>query len=763
MTQKFDSVSIALAWCLAWGEEKKPQFDLSILQKMRQALQEGKEVPKEVRSLVKQVEQLQGISEKYCPDNLEKLKIDYSELWEQKTRIGLVYGGATKIKQYVFENANLTDIRGASGLLDRINLVDIPAFFKAETSPDFPQCQKVENFCQFVRQELTPQFSELWSALIPELIIYSTGGNILAFCPAAFVDELANAIEKQYTKETLTASSCAVGDTFKVLEFVFGLLSDNIQDNFWLDKYRQINTETGQAKKELVLAYFGSAKSDVEILEKFRNRKSFNELTTKLAILFNQRRSGSDFSNRPTRRYPPMFETHPYLRRDESDRCSVVVQADELPTQPYFSEPLARKRLVGQIAKRDEDRQNWYDKTGLTWKPDKQSIPSWVSKFEDYLKNNLDLKNCYYANCKSSHCENPTSARTLRELGNVYKGFVAYIYADGNNMGGYIQTIKTPEKYKQFSEDIFKATENSVYQALAENLHPHKLENLTDPDNENRNDKWIHPFEIITIGGDDVILIVPANKALQIAKTIGEKFECWLEKTGRYLLLPDYRNTSVHRCQGVVIPSQSSLSTSIGVLITAKDTPVYYAQNLTGQLLKSAKKRAKDLKETGYYGGTVDFLILKSVTMISSNIEQFRKEALTKKLGSTLQLYAAPYTFHELGGLIKVVEALKKSEFPKSQLYQIRSLLEKGKHIAILNYRYFQARLKESKSEFLQKDFEKLWCQAKTNEGNIAPWMYEQKDKIYETIWREVVDMYDFIEVSSSEYSELQFTTKEVH
>jgi CRISPR-associated protein Cmr2 len=56
------------------------------------------------------------------------------------------------------------------------------------------------------------------------------------------------------------------------------------------------------------------------------------------------------------------------------------------------------------------------------------------------------------------------------------------------------------------------------------------------------------------------------------------------------------------------------------------------------------------LRDAGYYGGTVDFLTLKSVTMISSNIEQFRKEALTKKRGTTLKLYAAPYTFHELKG-----------------------------------------------------------------------------------------------------------------
>src|SRR3990172_3542439 len=43
--------------------------------------------------------------------------------------IALVAGGATKIKGYVFESARLPEIRGASGLLDRINLTDVPSLF----------------------------------------------------------------------------------------------------------------------------------------------------------------------------------------------------------------------------------------------------------------------------------------------------------------------------------------------------------------------------------------------------------------------------------------------------------------------------------------------------------------------------------------------------------------------------------------------------------------------------------------------------------
>jgi CRISPR-associated protein Cmr2 len=195
-------------------------------------------------------------------------------------------------------------------------------------------------------------------------------------------------------------------------------------------------------------------------------------------------------------------------------------------------------------------------------------------------------------------------------------------------------------------------------------------------------------------------------------------------------------------------------------LITAYTTPIYYAEKLATQLLKSAKSRAKNLKKAGYQGGTVDFLVMKSVTMISSNIEEFRKQALVKKVGATLKLYAAPYTLHELDGLLKSLYTLKHAKFPKSQLYQIRSFLEQGKQTAILNYRYFRVRLKQG-STTLKKEFEEAWCKPKDdkNSGNLAPWMYdsgeinnqESPEPFYETIWREMVDLYDFINESDSD------------
>ena len=638
--------------------------------------------------------------------------------------------------------------------MDRINLIDVPAFF-GHYDEGVQKSVTVEKW-------LKDNFSSLNDALIPELLIYYKGGNVLAFCPAALVDDLANAIERRYTEETLTANSCAVGQTFNLLEVRFGLL--NNAENFWLEKYLQNKpkkspSQQNDSKIKLIESYYGnyqddqgSLKSDLDLQKQFTERKNFNELMTSLAIAFNQRRAGNLTLNRSSRAYPPIFETHPYLVRDESDRRPAILKPkpEHLPNEPNLSESLARKKLIGQIAKREKFQDHlpkWYLESKLEWNPLKDLVDSWVYKF---TKSIGKKPHRYYQNVhdQKNRPSDVDEARSLREISKASDGFVGYIYADGNNMGGYIQKqIKRPEDYQQFSKDIFDATEQSVYYALAEHVKPIKIKPDPDSDRISQDEVWIHPFEIITIGGDDVLLIVPASKALEVARAIGEKFEEILTNTGRYSI-PDVDksdNVTYQRyCPEKAAPSQCCLSTSIGVLITADNTPIYYADRLVTQLLKSAKEKAKSLKNVrnpqgellySHFGGTIDFLSMKSVTMLSSNVKDFRKVGLTK---GNLRFYAAPYTLHEIDGLIEVVKALKKAKFPRSQLYQLRSLLENGKQTAMINYRYFRVRLKDGQSE-LKEHFENAWCSAKTNNGNLAPWMTgtDEQDKIfYETIWR---------------------------
>ncbi|AFY68749.1 CRISPR-associated protein, Crm2 family [Thalassoporum mexicanum PCC 7367] len=763
--------TIALSWCLAWGDQKEPNFDRQVLLQMRDALISGQidQVPAAVASIVEQVQELQNIKiqEGEFGKAIDTLTNDndYAKLVEQEIKIGLVYGGATKIKQYVFEAAKLPGIRGASALLDRINLADLPAFFEIETDDQTHLQVKDEqaHLRKAVNKWLNKNgFGDLKQALIPELKIYSTGGNILALCPAFFVNHLADAIEKRYTDETMTANSCAVGEKFSLLEFRFGLLNqENIRQTPWLNDYWE------KRDSPIVRSQFNakSLSDEGEFKEVFRKRKSFNELVAKLATKFEYRRNGNDFEEgRSPRCYPPMFETHPYLVRDSYDSRTAIAQVEDLPGQPWMSEPLARKRVISEKAKRGEDL-DWWERIkkaqGIDW--DALEVDSWIVKFQDFLKDNPGLGDNYYADFNRNNAI--SEVQSVVEIGDR-NGYIAYIYADGNNMGGHIQTITDIEGYKIFSQEIFKATENSVYKAIAQHLHPYQLKNLSSAqDTRNKNGDWIHPFEIITIGGDDVLLIVPANKALEIAIAIGEEFENILcefdrerEKAQRkYKLEHDNTKKDTHRhSEDGISLNKVSLSMSTGVLITSSSTPIYYADKLVSQLLKSAKKKAKNLKtQKNYYGGTIDFLVMKAVTMISSNITSFRDEALTVERNQKLKLYAAPYTLAELNSLINIIRDLKELEFPKSQLYQIRDLLKFGKNTAILNYRYFRTRLKKGQKK-LKQDFEEAWCKPKNqeNKGNLAPWLSVAKEDeggnleiiAYETIWRELIDLYPFIE-----------------
>ncbi|MCM1983756.1 type III-B CRISPR-associated protein Cas10/Cmr2 [Lyngbya confervoides] len=738
------SIDKAFVWCLAWGGEREPQDPNFIKQ-----FQEGVVFPiLEAQGGASSVFQsFQKLSETF-PQSQAKLESTLQacpELWTQ--RIGLVYGGATKIKQYVFESSKLPEVRGASALLDRINLVDLPAFFGAASRQEFRDCHENPTFCKKILDWLEDCYPSLAQALIPELIIYTSGGNILAMCPPAFTQDLAAAIEKRYISETITANACAVGENFKLAEFAWGLLPDSVSDTQWVEWYLK------NYRHPLVEAYFGQASNRSGYLERFQQVKSFNELVRRLANLFNQRRSGFDkdvarLSNgqlRPSRAFPPMLETHPYLHRDLNNKRGGVSRV-QLPEGPIYSDPLLRKRWMGAIAKRERVSEAWFKSSEFTpWEPGK--IRSWVNRFTEFLETS-PLKDQYYQGLSS---EGVSEALNLREVGNasIPKGYVAYIYADGNNMGGYIQRkIRSAVDYRQFSEDVSQATEESVYVALAQHLHPHTLKHLEEESTQSRNGERVHPFEILTIGGDDVLLIVPASQALAIAKTLCEEFERRLLS-----LNPQYQHRLEkpfrHRYLETAPTSECLLSMSAGVLLTSDTTPIYYAEFLTNQLLKSAKHYAKSFADS-YQGGTIDFLVLKGVNMISSNVKSFRENGLIKKVGkNTLKLYGSPYTLHEIDGLIKTVTALKKADFPRSQLYQIRSLLEQGKKTAILNYRYFRVRLNKAGQQQLQTFFENTWCKARENEGNLAPWIQKLKDKpIYETNWRELVDLYPFISES---------------
>ena len=642
----------------------------------------------------------------------------------QKEQIGLVLGGATKIKGYFLESAKLPEIRGASALLDRINLEDVPALFGHRNHEHDPQ--RAERF----RRDFHQQTGHALSA--PECIIYAAGGNTLAFTPTSVVHEIADEIERIYTKETLVANSVAVGGSFDLLELQYGLNPTQ----FWVEDFGKACTDT--ETKKLMEGYYGSIDDN-----DFVKRKCFGELTTKLAGAQFHRREGNPTQDRTTRRdLPTHVEIGPYQQRCEScERRPAIFKGLKV-----LCEACTRKYVTGRASKKQlpPGELDHFTKP-LKWSPANKGekgeylLNDWISLYNEYAKVSSDDP--------PKDDQEPDGPNDLTEIAKASKqeNYIAFIYADGNNMGAYLENIATPAQYRQFSERVFIALQKAAFDALAEHLTPTK--------------KNIHPFEIISIGGDDLILIVPGGKAFDIVHAIGENFDRQFDSQKEFTAVtPDNLRDNLRKSQRYLPGEwaeeqrmQPAFSLSLGFVIAEEHTPVGFLEHLAYSLLKTAKTRAKTLKkkEVGYLGGTVDFLTLKSISMITSELSDFRKKYYKKDTENWLTM--RPFTLHELSGFIKTVQAFKKDDFPRSQLYQLQQSLELGKATSTLEYLYFRSRLKEGKGKLLQKQIEHKWqAVSDDDDNNLGPWyaMLQKEGtdkKCYETLLLDLIEAYDFI------------------
>jgi CRISPR-associated protein Cmr2 len=346
-----------------------------------------------------------------------------------------------------------------------------------------------------------------------------------------------------------------------------------------------------------------------------------------------------------------------------------------------------------------------------------------------------------------------------------------------------LKEMETPTQYRQFSNRIYEAMQNSTFEALAKNLHPVWCEGLAatpDP-------TWIHPFEIVQLNNDGLFLIIPGNKAIQIAFQILRQFEQRFSShryhdNGSARLLPSriqkacpepfaslegklregmqrYQNVNL---PGIIANQQPALSLSAGLVIADKQVPIHFLEELTAKLLKSAKRKAKALNsQWGYQGSVVDILTLRSLSMVNSEPSLRSGQALnnSRKTARNEKLTMRPYTIYELGGLIRTVQKLKESGIPRAQIFQRREQLHLGKNTSALDYLHFRNSLRGEQIRVLREEIELTWC-SNSDEQTLPPWRKVFETELqrqrrlekgrgdyqpYETILLDIIDMYDFI------------------
>lgn len=302
--------------------------------------------------------------------------------------------------------------------------------------------------------------------------------------------------------------------------------------------------------------------------------------------------------------------------------------------------------------------------------------------------------------------------KDLATIGKASNRYIGYIYADGNSIGRFLEQAETLPQYSRLSQALTKAAEQAVFEAIY--THLRQKNNTTAP------------FEIITIGGDDVLLIVPANIALPLARDICQQFSEQLK---------------------ILLALDNSPTMSAGVVVAQENNPIYFVHELSRQLLKNAKRKTQRQKT-----GCLDYQVLKSQSTVATALKDVRRSPyLCLEVEADKEralLTGRPYTLQEMTHLWQGTQRLKQINFAPGQLHQMRREFSNGRFPALFYYLYQKARLSDANRQALQ-EIEVGWDMISTQKG-AAPWRAipgKGKDgyQEYDTPFLDMLELLQFV------------------
>jgi len=226
---------------------------------------------------------------------------------------------------------------------------------------------------------------------------------------------------------------------------------------------------------------------------------------------------------------------------------------------------------------------------------------------------------------------------------------VGFVYADGNNIGDLLRRASTPANYKHTSNALTAGTKEALYEALAEVCISR--------------DKAKMPFEIVSIGGDDVVVIAKLNLAWSIALEFLGNFEKRTQKLSEEL--------------------GKKITASAGVLIADVKYPVRFMEKLASSLLKDAKRTSRACggkSAITFLNLTSSIVLPEASTVIDSLYRGKGKEGVW--------LTARPYTLEEAKELTEAAKRLRRL-IPKAQRMLFSQALREG-YLKSVNFVLYQ-------------------------------------------------------------------------
>ncbi|HUX76063.1 MAG TPA: hypothetical protein VMY40_05410 [Anaerolineae bacterium] len=539
--------------------------------------------------------------------------------------LALLAADTDRTQDYVFESAKLPEVRGASHLLDTLNVERIPDLFR--------------------EHGLTGKFVDQKP---PGEIVYAGGGGLLALVPLEKAGPLAQAIEAEYPQVTGAAT---------------------------------ITADWREVTPTMVLNGYSDG--------------GFGELVRWAGHWLSRRKEG--------KQPPPFYEALPHAARCNSCHARPA-------NQVLFANLPGEERAICPVCERKRQPEEDFERS------------FWFEKYQEAY----EVKEALH----------PQDLSEIGQASSGRKGYVGFIHLDGDELGSMLFRSETPLAYRDFSRTISQAAKEIVMDVLHEYLPPTPITGSSARREAGQADLVgkpiaIHPFEIITIGGDDIWLIVPGDRAIPIAAAISTAFS-------ERVHVPD--------------ESRKPCTMSGGVVIADDHNPVRILQDLAKKLTRQAKRARHEAKaEAEVNVGYIDFHIFKSADMLDREISTLRRKypytmSGLGEGGKDLRLMARPYPADVLHELWQELEVLRghDSPFPTSQMHRLAEALLLGRHQSTLFYEYQRAR--DDKGHFVRLDAALGVAQCVEVEYP-TPWEKPEDDDQYshQTALWDIAELYEFV------------------
>ena len=309
---------------------------------------------------------------------------------------------------------------------------------------------------------------------------------------------------------------------------------------------------------------------------------------------------------------------------------------------------------------------------------------------------------------------------------------IAVVYADGDSMNKIIKSFTTIKEYKKFSKVIDSAVRKATFFALKETFK----EELKD---------GTARFDIILLGGDDILIVLPSQYSADFVIKAAEKFKEEVkgkeEKDHKY-------------------------SISFGISVAGSHSPFSQMVEQAEACLKSAKKKKSESKEVDAKEKCfVDFHINRSG--FYPDIHNYRdKEFIQKQEKKKEQNYqkarkliCRPFSLKKFGDYCDAAKKLKKESVPASRLYYIAESLKEGRNRGHIGWIQGVGRAKDGQKKALC-ELLSCWitdrkdCSAiGTIDFSIEPWRKLTKEEaIQENLqieyicgFHDILEIYDLV------------------